>query len=62
MDSKFAKVSDFLKGLFAGVWIGITEPPWKSKSLIEGRMQKRREAVAEDRRTRSEIGHIPPEE
>lgn len=60
MATKFADISDFLKGLLAGVWIGITENPFKPSPVLKELMQIRRETAAEDARTRTEIGYVPP--
>ena len=61
MAAKITNTSDFLKGLFYGVWIGLTTNQFKSNDIIiEEIMQKRRKKAAENARTRSEIGFIPP--
>jgi hypothetical protein len=61
MAAKLTNISDFLKGFFYGVWVGITTNPFRSNAIInEEIMQKGRKAAAKYVRTRSEIGLIPP--
>jgi hypothetical protein len=56
----FKSVSDFLKGLFMGVLIGLTERPDKSITALAAALKKRREQSANDALTRSETGIVSP--
>ncbi|MGA2276069.1 MAG: hypothetical protein ABSG00_00585 [Terracidiphilus sp.] len=62
MAAKITNISDFLKGFFYGIWIGITTSPFKSNVEFEETVQKKRKAAAEKARARSEIGFISTRE
>jgi hypothetical protein len=59
MATKSANISDFLKGLLMGAWLGVSTSPKNSKAVLEEALRKRRESEDRDARHRSEIGFVP---
>jgi hypothetical protein len=56
MATKIRNFFDFLRGLFCGVLVGLTERPTNPRTALNDFLQKRREAKAEETHSRSEIG------